>query len=168
MLGIYISIYIYILSSSTDCFCWCFKLGSKPAQLYVRLSILPLSHQSTNVSLGIITHYVLAFICLYFALPDTGMVSSLEELCITLVAAVNTFARVLNPQEGSIYIVFHRQTVSLYYIYIYMAIFSISYQYYRFIICIFIYEFVFWGVTNCVSVFKNIEQECSDKNHFIT
>ena len=38
----------------------------------------------------------------------------LEELCITRIAAVNSFARVLNPREGSVNIVIHRQTVSLY------------------------------------------------------
>ena len=30
------------------------------------------------------------------------------------VAAINSFTRVLNPQEGSVYIVIQRQTVSLY------------------------------------------------------
>ena len=44
----------------------CFKFESKPAQLYVRLSILPLSYKATYVSSGIIMHYVLAFICLNF------------------------------------------------------------------------------------------------------
>ena len=34
-----------------------------PAKLYIRLSILLLSHQVTNVSSGIITHYILAFVC---------------------------------------------------------------------------------------------------------
>ena len=37
-----------------------FKLGLKPAQIYVRLSIIPLSQQSIYVSLGIIRHYVVA------------------------------------------------------------------------------------------------------------
>ena len=73
-----------------------FKLGLKPGKLYVRLSIITLSHQSTYVSSGIIRHYVLAFACLHFALPDTIVVNSYKELCITLVAAVNSFARVLN------------------------------------------------------------------------
>ena len=42
------------------------KLGSKPAQLYVRLSVVLLSQQANNVSLGIISHYVEAFVCLHF------------------------------------------------------------------------------------------------------
>ena len=50
-------------------------LGSKPAQLYVRLSILSLSHQVTYVSSWIITHYVSAFNCLHFALPDTRVLT---------------------------------------------------------------------------------------------
>ena len=75
----------------------CFKLGPKPAQLYIRLSILPLSQQSIYVNSGIIRHYVSAFVCLHFALPGTRELNSLEELCITRVAAGNSFARVLKP-----------------------------------------------------------------------
>ena len=74
-----------------------FKLGSKPTQLYVTLSILPLSPQTTYVSSGIIRHYVFAFVCLHSALPDTRVLNSLEELGITWVAAVNSFAWVLKP-----------------------------------------------------------------------
>ena len=72
------------------------KLGSEPTQLYVRLSIIPFSQQMHHISSGIISHYVLAFVCLYFALPDTRVLNSFEELCIMRVAAVNSFARVLN------------------------------------------------------------------------
>ena len=45
------------------------KLGSKPAQLYVRLSIITLSQQANHVSSGIIRHYVVTFVCLHFCLP---------------------------------------------------------------------------------------------------
>ena len=41
------------------------------------------------------------------------MLNSFEELCITLAAAGNSFARELNPHGGA-YIVIHRQTVSFY------------------------------------------------------
>ncbi len=78
------------------------KLGSKPTQLYVRLSIIPLSHLVTYNSLGIIRYYVIAFVCLRFALPDPRVLNSHEELCITRVAAVNSFARVLNSR-GRVY-----------------------------------------------------------------
>ena len=44
-----------------------FMLGSKHAQLYVMLSSIPLSHQSSYVSSGIIRHYVVALVCLHFA-----------------------------------------------------------------------------------------------------
>ena len=40
------------------------------------------------------------------------MLNSLEGLCITRVAAVNSFASVINPRRGA-YIVIHRQTISL-------------------------------------------------------
>ena len=42
------------------------KLGSKPAQLYVRLSIIALSLLVTHVSLGIIRYYIVAFVYLHF------------------------------------------------------------------------------------------------------
>ena len=48
------------------------KLGSKPAQLYVRLSIRPLGQQAYHVGKGIIWYYVAtaaaaaAFVCLHF------------------------------------------------------------------------------------------------------
>ena len=74
-----------------------------------RLAIL-----AACVSSGIITHYVLAFVCLHFAVSDTGVINLLEELCIMRVAVVNSFARVLNTREESVYIVIHRQIVSLY------------------------------------------------------
>ena len=107
VLYIYIYIYIYCYSQ-TDCFIILqlfsvarhvghFKLGLKPTQLYVRLSIILLSHQSTNVSSGIIRHYVVAFIFLHFALLDTRDLNSFEELCITQVAADNSYTRMLNP-----------------------------------------------------------------------
>ena len=65
-MNIKLYIYIYIYHLQKDCFivsqlfsvaihAGCFKLGSKPAQLYNRLSILLLSHQVTYVSLGTIT-----------------------------------------------------------------------------------------------------------------
>ena len=52
------------------------KLGSRPDQLYVRLSIIPLSQQANHVNSGIIRHYVVAFVCLHFALSYTWVVYS--------------------------------------------------------------------------------------------
>ena len=106
---IYIYIYIYIVIHRQTIFVisqlfsvarhlGCFKLGSKPSQLYVKLSILPLSQQATYISSEIITPYVLTFISLCFYLWDTRMLNSFEELCITWMAAINSFARVLNSQ----------------------------------------------------------------------
>ena len=45
-------------------------------------------------------HYVVAFACLYFALLDTRVLNSYEELCIARVAAVNYLDRVLNRRSG--------------------------------------------------------------------
>ena len=75
----------------------CFKLGLKLVQIYARLSILPLCHFGNKPQLGNLKHFVSTFICLHFPLLDTVVLNSLEELCITRAAAVNSFARVLNP-----------------------------------------------------------------------
>ena len=100
--NIYIYIYIYICSHpQTDCFVVSqlfyvarhvghFKLGSKPARLYVRLSIIPLSQLATYVSSGIIRYYVVVFVCLHFTIPDIRVLNSLKELCIMREAAVNS------------------------------------------------------------------------------
>ena len=36
------------------------------------------------------TQFVLAFVCLHFAQSDTEVLNSLEEICITRVAAINS------------------------------------------------------------------------------
>ena len=71
------------------------NLGSKPAQLYVRLiSIVPLSLQTNHVNSGIISSFT------FFSLPYTRVHNLFEELCIMRVAAINSFASVLNPRGG--------------------------------------------------------------------
>ena len=76
----HIHIYIYIYCyPQTDCFVLSqlfsvarqvgrLKLGSKPADLYVRLSLIPLSQQAKHASTGIIRHNVVAFVCLHLYL----------------------------------------------------------------------------------------------------
>ena len=95
LIDVFVFIYIYIYSHpQTDCLvvsqlisaarhAGCFKLALKPAQLYVRLCIIPLNHQSTYISSEIMRHYVVAFACLHFALPNNRGLNSYEELCIT-------------------------------------------------------------------------------------
>ena len=98
----------------------CFKLESKHAQHKVGLSILPYTEQVIYVSGGIITHYLLAFVCLHFALPDTILLNLFEDLCITRVAAVNSFVRVLNNRKVSVHIYIY---IYIYiYVYIYIVI----------------------------------------------
>ena len=67
-----------------------FKVGSTLCTL----------HQTNNIPLSYLTSkfnaYVLTFVCLHFTLSDTGVFNSLD-LCITRVAAVNSFVRVVNP-----------------------------------------------------------------------
>ena len=59
---IYIYIYIYVVIHRQTVSLY----YNSTAQLYVRLSIIPLSQQANHVSSGIIKHNVVAFICLYF------------------------------------------------------------------------------------------------------
>ena len=65
------------------------KLESKPAQLYVTLSIIPLIQQAYHVSMTIIRYEVAAFVCLHYTLPDTRVLNSFDEICIMRAAAVN-------------------------------------------------------------------------------
>ena len=105
-----------------------FKLRSKLVQLYVRLSIIPLSYQMIWVSSGIIRHYVVAFVSSYFALPNTSVFNSLEELCTTRVAVVSSFDGLLNPWGEYIYLSIHVY-VCVYMcggIYIYIYIYDIK------------------------------------------
>ena len=63
------------------------KPGSKPIQLYVRLSLRPL---------GIYVATAVASVGLHFyTLSATRVLNSFEELCIMRAAADNSFARVL-------------------------------------------------------------------------
>ena len=62
----------------------CLKLGSKPAQIYVRLSTTPLSQQVNHVSSVIIRHYVVAFVCLhffYYRIPECSILLKSFALC---------------------------------------------------------------------------------------
>ena len=47
-------------------------------------------------------YFVSTFICFYFMLSSTGVLYLLEELCITQVAAINSFSRVLNSRVQSV------------------------------------------------------------------
>ena len=51
-----------------------------------------LAKTATQRQRGNLTQYVLTFFCLHFMLSDTEMLNLLEELCMTQVATVNSFA----------------------------------------------------------------------------
>ena len=115
---------MYILSSTDRMFrsirtlqCgW--KPGSKPIQLYVRLSLRPLGQQAYLWVREFLRYYVVtaAAVWLHFyTLSATRVLNSFEELCIMWAAADNSFTRVLNPHGGP-YI------LSYIYIYIYIYI----------------------------------------------
>ena len=113
----YIYIYIYLYCHpQTDCFIVSqlfkvarhvghLKLRSKPAQLYVRLSIRPLGQLEYHVSLGnykVLCSNISSNVRLFtfYALPDARVLNSFEELCIIQAVAINSFTRVLNPHGG--------------------------------------------------------------------
>ena len=115
----HIYIYIYIYSHpQTDCFVLSelfsvarhagrSKPGSKPVQLYVRLSFRPLGRQADHVGLWnfkvfYFSHSRLFTFFIPYRLPECSILT--KSFCITLAAAGNSFARVLNPPWGSIYI----------------------------------------------------------------
>ena len=121
---LYIYIYIYIYSHpQTDCFILtelfsvarhvgCSKPGSKLIQLYVRLSLRPLSQQAYHVWLREFSRYhvvTAAAVCLHFyTLSATRVLNSFEDLYIMRAAAENCSTRVLNPMGEHIYC--HPQT----------------------------------------------------------
>ena len=110
---IYIYIYIYIYCHpETDCFVvsqlFCvarhvgrLKLGSKPTQIYVRLSIGPLGQQAYHVRWGnykVLSSNVSLFT--FYTLPDTSVHISFEELyimclCLFVCVCVCVCARAL-------------------------------------------------------------------------
>ena len=103
---IYIYIYIYIYCHpQTDSFVPSelfgvarhvgrSKPGSKPIQLYVRLSLRPLSQQAYHVWLRELLRYLCSnnsSVCLHFyTLSATRELNSFEELCIMRAAAKNS------------------------------------------------------------------------------
>ena len=90
---VYIYIYIYIYSTV------CFDV-SQLSSVARHVRLLRLSLQITYVSSGIIMQYVVAFVCLHFALSDTRVLNSLEELCITWMAVINSFARMMHAHAS--------------------------------------------------------------------
>ena len=95
------------------------KLASKPAQLYVRLLIIPLSQQVNHVSSGNIRHYVVAFICLYFSLTRCKSAQFIRR-ALHYASGSHKFLRQsahrFAPVNG------HQLYFSLIYIYIYIYI----------------------------------------------
>ena len=114
-------IYIYIYCHpQSDCFVVSqlfsvarhvrrFKRTMYLAQIFVRLSMLPLSHQSTYVSSGIKRHYVLVFVCLHFPyrIPECSIISKTFVLRKWQPLIPSPECSTLG--EWSVYIVIHRQ-----------------------------------------------------------
>ena len=99
-----LSIYIYIVihrqtillyhNSSVwldtqDASSWDWNLPNFTLDLITNCSAI----SAIYVSSGIITHFVLTFICLQFVLSDTRVLNLFKELYITWIATVNSFTR---------------------------------------------------------------------------
>ena len=124
-----IKLYIYIYChSQTDCFVVSqlfsvsrhvgrLKLGRKPTQLYVRLSIRPLGQQAYHVGLVIIRYHEQqqqhSFVYILYL---TGYQSAqFVRRALHYVSSSWKFLRQsAQPSWGSVYIVIHRLTISLY------------------------------------------------------
>ena len=91
------------------------KLGSKPTQLYVRLSIKLLSQQTKHVSSVIIMHYVVAFVCLHLYLTGFKSGQFVRRALHYACGSRKFFRLSVQPPWGSVYI----------YIYIYIYIYNL-------------------------------------------
>ena len=81
------------------------KPGSRPIQLYVRLSLRPLGPQAYHVWLREFLRYYAAAVCLHFyTLSATRVLHSFEELCIMRATAENSFIpfTIISKGEGLI------------------------------------------------------------------
>ena len=74
---------------------------------HVRLCFRPLVNQANHVGSGNFRVFLfLAFVYIFYTLSATRVLNSFEELCITLAAAGNSFARELNPHGGAYIYIF--------------------------------------------------------------
>ena len=124
--SLYIYIYICVYCHpQTDCFVVLqpfgvdrhvgrLKLGLKPIQFYVRLCIIPLSQQANHVSSGIIRHYIVPFVCLHFCLSGYQSAQFIGRALYYANSSRKIRRQSVQPPWGGVYIVIHRQTVSLY------------------------------------------------------
>ena len=72
------------------------KLGLKPTQIYVRLSIIPLSQRANHVSLGIIRHYLVAFVCLHFCLTGYQSAKFIPSCVCVILPDKRNFSHLLH------------------------------------------------------------------------
>ena len=102
-------IYTYILSSKDRLFLCItslqcdstremFQAGIETSLTLRQTDNIPLSQLINPTQAREFNVYVLTSVCLHFSLLDTKVLNSLEELCITWVSTINSFAKVFNPR----------------------------------------------------------------------
>ena len=103
------------------------KLGSKPAKLYVKLNIIPLSQLANHVSTGIIRH----FVCLHFCLTGYQSAQFIWR----------DFALCKCQSAPFLHIYVHISSIYIYiYIYIYIIYFYVYIYIHKYFAYIYIYD----------------------------
>ena len=126
------------------------KLGSKPAQLYVRLSIRPLGQQAYHVGLRdnkVLCSNLKSCIHLFtfYTLPDARVLDSFEELRSQVWPVVKCdiyiYTYIYIYIYTYIYIYIHIYIYIYVYMYIYIYVYIYTYMYIY--ICIYIYMYIY-------------------------
>ena len=86
------------------------KLGLKPAQLYVRSSIITLSQLANHDSPGIIRHYVIAFVCLHFCLSGYQSAQFIRRALHYAIGSRTFLRQSAQPLGGCVYTHTHMYT----------------------------------------------------------
>ena len=87
-----------------------------PDNITPLLSAAPTPAREFNV-------YILITFCLHLTVLETNVLNALKEFCITWVATVNSFAKILNPRGVEAYILSHTHTHTHTHTHIYIYIY---------------------------------------------
>ena len=158
---IYIYIYIYIYCHSPTDYIVVLqllsvarqvgrlKLRSKPAQLYVRLSIIPFSPQANHVSSGITRHYVVAVICLHFCLTGYQSAQFIRRALHYASGSRKFLRQSTQPPSGNARTHTHIHT-HIYLGYIYICTYN----------CTYTYIFIINAIIVIITIIRKVNDKC--------